>query len=151
MSLEDGTRFCCCDRGQKESRRRAGAERGLRLPSPHRRACWLSPVKFGSSESTQSLSATNAVELARTTSAHVSGMRQYLQCSITRATEMRVTSEQSCIALRTFLTLPSMLSFAPFGEHRDGVWTSKNISEPQEDDRELAHTQLQLTGPQYHK
>jgi hypothetical protein len=64
------------------------------------RARWLSPARFGASELTQSPSAANAVEQARTTSAHVSGMRQHLQCSITQATEMRVTFKQSCIALR---------------------------------------------------
>jgi hypothetical protein len=43
---------------------------------------------------------------------------------------MRVTSEQSCIALRAFLTLPSMLSSAPFGEHGDNLWTLKTFSRP---------------------
>ena len=62
---------------------------------------------------------------------------------------MQITSEQSYIALRAFLTLPSMPSSAPFGEHGDSLQTLKTIFEARYDDSELAHTQLQPTGQRY--
>lgn len=80
------------------------------------RACWLSPAKFNCLEST--------------TSMHVFGMRQHLQCSTTRVTEVQIAPEQSCIILCAFLVLPPMLPSAPLGEHGEVSGHRKTFSRP---------------------
>ena len=135
MSLEDDTRVYCCDRGQKEYRRRVRTERGLQPPSP------LGPSLLIVASQVQFFGVDNidaCIWNAPTpTVQHNSSHRDTDRAGAVMYYTLRVLGATTDASIRSARRA------------RGSLWTSKNVLEAQYDDSELAHTQLQPTGSQY--